>query len=138
MRVEQKQAAQKSYHAKFSRNITLEEGDSVMIWNYLPGKKWVPAAITQKTGPVSYKCQLESGAMTKRHADQIIPRSPKESRDASQSSEEREVPSGASPAPAMVVPERRGSPITLASPAKASPVLRKSSRRRRPVVKLDL
>ena len=136
-RVIRKQEQQKAHHAKFPRNVSLSKGDSVMVRHYLPGKKWVPAEIAEKTGPLSYKCQLENGSVTKRHADQIIPRSKQDSRDVPPTNEEREVPEGASHAPPVVVPEKRGSPGKLAIAQSPIP-LRRSARVRKPVARMDL
>ena len=52
-RVETEQLKQKSKHDVYAHR-SLEEGDSVLVRNYLQGEKWLPGTIAKKTGPVSY------------------------------------------------------------------------------------
>ena len=54
-----------------------------MIRNYTPGgSKWIPFTVMKQTGPLSYRCIVPTGAVVKRHQDQILyrgtpsPRSP--------------------------------------------------------------
>ena len=39
---------------------------------YRGGEKWIPAKIASKTGPVSYRVQVDPTTEWRRHADQII------------------------------------------------------------------
>ena len=159
-RVSGKQEVQK-FSRTASRSLNLNEGDPVMVRNYTPGAKWLPASVEKQTGPLSYRCALGDGRNIKRHQDQII------STD-SQSSTSREDPvletlSSATPAPtsvsedlpvssADVCPSEASrpsnsliSPSTESSPNVSRGIvspsqlpLRCSTRVRRPVVKLDL
>ena len=46
-----------------------------MICNHTPGRsKWIPSAVMKQTGPLSYRCILPTGAVVKRHQDQILSR----------------------------------------------------------------
>ncbi|XP_055711433.1 uncharacterized protein K02A2.6-like [Phlebotomus papatasi] len=49
-------------------------GDHVFARNYGSGPKWIAATIVEKTGPVSYQVQLESGVLWRRHINQLISR----------------------------------------------------------------
>lgn len=130
--VSKQQERQKHYHTSCPRDVQINVRDPVMIRNYLPGKKWVPAQITEKTGPLSYRCKLDNGVVTKRHQDQIILRKEKGVIvDDASSVAVPEVPAGASP-------EQSCEPALQASPMDVSPKLRRSSRRRKPVDRLNL
>ena len=47
-----------------------EDGDRVIARSYRGGEKWVAGTIHQKTGPLSYKVQI-NGGFIRRHVDQI-------------------------------------------------------------------
>ena len=48
------------------------EGEQVMERNYAQGPDWVPAHITEQTGPVSYKVTVDDTNQTwRRHLDAI-------------------------------------------------------------------
>ena len=49
---------QKSKHDAHAHERLLNEGDTVLVRNYLHGEKWEPGTITKKTGPVSYSVKL--------------------------------------------------------------------------------
>ena len=42
--------------------------------NYGAGASWVPATVLQRLGSVNYRCELTSGGIVHRHADQIMKR----------------------------------------------------------------
>ncbi|KFD51179.1 hypothetical protein M514_07943 [Trichuris suis] len=44
----------------------------VAVRNFASDRKWVPATITESTGPVSYKARLSDGRIVHRHIDHII------------------------------------------------------------------
>ena len=58
---------------RFSVLRTFEPGQTVIVRDYRPSTKpnWVPGTISEKTGPVSYRVQVEQGATWRRHLDQI-------------------------------------------------------------------
>ena len=70
-RVSSKQQVQK-FTRTASRSLNLNEGNPVMVRNYTPGAKGLPASVEKQTGPLSYKCELGDGRNIKRHQDQII------------------------------------------------------------------
>lgn len=53
-----------------------EADDPVLIRNFSQGPEWVPAVVTQPTGPVSYRAATSSGEVVRRHVDQMIKRAP--------------------------------------------------------------
>ena len=143
-RVADKQRSQKKHHTGAPRHLSLAPESAVMIRNYSGGSKWVPSTITQQTGPLSYRCSLPSGEVVKRHQDQIIPREPvslaeslpPSSPPASVFSPTLPFPPAAeSPSlsqPEFVIPRQSEAPTS------PTPVLRRSSRVRRPVERLNL
>ena len=71
-KVKTKQEAQKRFHCTQPRKLDLEPESPVMIRNYGKyGAKWLPATVVERTGPVSYRCQLQDGRVFRRHQDQI-------------------------------------------------------------------
>lgn len=56
-----------------SRNVQLNVGDQIMIDNHgTSGEKRVPAEIVSALSPSTFKVKTESGAIAKRHANQIV------------------------------------------------------------------
>ena len=49
----------------------LQEGDPVLVQNYLQGEKWLPGTIEKKTGPVSCTVKLDDGRSRRCHQDQV-------------------------------------------------------------------
>ena len=49
---------QKSKHNAHAHKRLLNEGDTVLVQNYLHGEKWEPSTIIKKTGPVTDSCIL--------------------------------------------------------------------------------
>ena len=138
-RVVKKQNIQRRDHVAAPRTLHLPPDSPVMIRNYTPGGcKWTPSKIVKQSGPLSYRCETPSGAIVKRHQDQIItrtiPSSPTESFEAvanSDSSQEPVIPVAVPPStPTGVLAPSNGPTL--------SPGVRRSSRVRRPVVRLDL
>ena len=143
-RVSKKQEAQRSEHTNIPRKLHLPPESPVMIRNYKPGgSKWIPSTVVKQTGPLSYKCEVPSGTVVKRHQDQIIPRNIPPTQLPVLTPPVAD-PAG-SPAKSLVSNETTplsspsnlngGEPPSVASP---SPCVRRSSRIRRPVVKMDL
>ena len=46
--------------------------DTVLVKNYSRGPAWVPAKVTDVTGPVSYRAITDSGQVVRRHVDQML------------------------------------------------------------------
>lgn len=67
-------------------------GQAVYVRNYSEGNKWVPAWVVEIIGPVSYKVQIESGIVWRRHVNQMIGRQV----------ENVPLPSGCEPLPSFV------------------------------------
>ena len=55
-----------------TKHRQFEHGQSVVVRDYRGGEKWIPAKIASKTGPVSYRVQVDPTTEWRRHADQII------------------------------------------------------------------
>ena len=71
-RVLQKQDDQVRNHSRSPREISWQPTDPVMARNYSRvGPKWTPGLVTERTGPVSYRCVLSDGRQIKRHQDQL-------------------------------------------------------------------
>ena len=46
-------------------------GKGFFILNFGTGPRWIPARVTEKTGPVSYQCELQDGRIIRRHVDNL-------------------------------------------------------------------
>ena len=144
-RVARKQQAQMKEHTNAPRSINLPPESPVMIRNYTPGgSKWTPSTVVKQTGPLSYRCATPSGKIVKRHQDQIIKRSIPQPQ--SPASNPPVAISISSPAKTSFSEEPSSTPsspsiqegVEPASNSSPSPGLRRSSRVKRPVVRLDL
>ncbi len=68
----EKQQQQKQAHDSRVRARNLVVGDMVYARGYGRGQPhWIPAQIVQRTGPVSFKVELDSGGVYCRHQDQL-------------------------------------------------------------------
>ena len=75
-RVENNQETQKAMHDKHASHRPFDEGDPVFVRNFSRGPPWLPAAITNRCGPLSFKVKvLEGGMVWRRHQDQLRKRS---------------------------------------------------------------
>ncbi len=71
-RVSEKQQQQKQAHDSRARACNLAVGDMVYARGYGRGQlHWIPAQIVQRTGPISFKVELDSGGIYRRHKDQL-------------------------------------------------------------------
>lgn len=60
-------------NSSHSRNVQLNVGDQIMIDNHgTSGNKRIPAEIIKDLSPSTFKVKTESGAITKRHTNQIV------------------------------------------------------------------
>ena len=140
-RVSKRQETQKKEHCHAPRKLHLSPESPVMIRNYTPGgSKWIPSTVVKQTGPLSYKCEGPSGNIVKRHQDQIITRTVPPSPLLAQTPA---VTITAGSADGSVVSDVVTSASTQegtipASHTSPSPCVRRSSRVRRSVVKMDL
>ena len=66
-----KQAQQKADHDKRARSRELYVGQPVMARNLRLGAPWIPGVIVERLGPLSYRVQVESGQIWKRHLDHL-------------------------------------------------------------------
>ena len=71
-RILRKQEDQKKHHSAYPRHLKVSEDTPIFIRNYATGPKFIPATVNERTGPVSFRCELEDGRIVKRHQDQII------------------------------------------------------------------
>ena len=69
--VAEKQMAQKKYHDQRSRHCQFEPGQTVLVKNLRGLPKWLPGKIIEKTGPVSYRVEVQ-GQVWRRHTDQLL------------------------------------------------------------------
>ena len=70
-KVGEKQAAQKLDHDSHAKLREYKIGDNVMARNYGSGPKWESAVVVERTGPLSYTVQLNSGRIWRRHINQL-------------------------------------------------------------------
>ena len=142
-RVSKRQEAQKKEHSNAPRTLHLPPESPVMIRNYTPGgSKWIPSSVVKQTGPLSYKCELPSGNVVKRHQDQIITRTvptpplPAETPPVAATASSPAKPVVSDETMHSSTPSKQG--VGSASPTSPSPCIRRSSRVRRSVVKMNL
>ena len=143
-RVSSKQESQKNLYSKKPRQTFFPSDSPVMMRNYASGPKWIPGNITEPTGPISYRCVTSNGTISKRHLDQLTPRAPSVTppRPSVGGAIEPQSPTGTLPSPSVVelpveqpTEELVHPPDTVHSPV---PPIRKSSRVRKPVSRLNL
>ena len=65
------QTKQKQRHDMHSRVRGLQVGDKVYIRNFTGLPAWLPGTLLEQTGPVSFRVQLSSGRIHRRHVDHI-------------------------------------------------------------------
>ena len=144
-RVSKKQDIQRASRMS-SRHINVDVGDPVIIRNYAKGPKWLPAEVARQTGPVSYECALDSGNIVRRHQDQIHLREGTTTTQVEDHSHEQpgngdySISDEITETPTAELTDTLGDvevPAPNTSPVEP-PVLRRSTRVRRQVVKLDL
>ena len=70
-KVQDKQASQKQYHDKKSRDRHFQVGQSVLVENNKPEPKWVVGTVVEKLGDISYRVQV-GNQVWKRHVDQLL------------------------------------------------------------------
>ena len=134
-RVAEKQATQKENYCKYPRKVSFTPTAPILVRNYSSGAKWIPATIREQTGPLSYKCELPTGGLIKRHQDQIISGSPSPHKDPIMVQpplrESSEIPDPEVVEAPRVISQNKPPGVSTASP-------RRSSRVRKPVDRLDL
>lgn len=69
-RVARSQEKMKRSHSR-PRQLNLNNGDRVLVRNFAKGLKWSSGRVQQKTGRVTYKCQMDDGAIVMRHQNQL-------------------------------------------------------------------
>ena len=74
IKVHAAQSRQKKQHDQHSQMRQVGVGDSVNVRNYSRGPKWVPGTVTQETGPLSARIELEDGTVVRKHHDQVVVR----------------------------------------------------------------
>lgn len=62
---------------KGSRNVSFEEGDTILTDNYGKGKQKLEGTIAKQLSPSTFEIQVEPEKVWKRHTDQIISVEPK-------------------------------------------------------------
>ena len=72
----QRQKSQRQNHSTSPRIVDIPVSAPVMVRDYSTRpSKWSPAVVSEQTGPLSYKCQLNERGVVRRHLDQIHTRS---------------------------------------------------------------
>ena len=148
-KVAESQQVQRRNHTGTPRTVEFSPESSVMIRNYTPGgNKWIPSTVMERTGPLSYRCILPMGVVVKRHQDQMIKRSNSSPESPSRVSSNTTLMDTSSPTRTFTPnePTPLSTEDTTIGQSKenilvqGSPTvcLRRSSRSRRPVEKLDL
>jgi len=66
-----RQADQKRQHDAHSRNCEFDVGETVLARNLRDGPKWLTGTIVERTGPVSYRVQVND-QIWRRHTDQLL------------------------------------------------------------------
>ena len=66
-----KQSAQKERHDSCSRNREFDIGETVLARKLREGPKWVTGTITERTGPIPYRVQVND-QIWRRHTDQLL------------------------------------------------------------------
>ncbi|XP_063060460.1 uncharacterized protein K02A2.6-like [Engraulis encrasicolus] len=73
--VHQSQQAQQQRCQLHSKQRQFAVGEPVLVLDYRRGEdKWMPAVVIEKTGPVSYKVNVGTQGVCKRHVDQMLAR----------------------------------------------------------------
>ena len=70
-RVVSKQSDQAKAHDRRTKSRSFDIEQDVMVRNYRPGSKWLPATVRRQLGPLTYIVKLCNGQEWKRHVDQI-------------------------------------------------------------------
>ena len=70
-KVQKKQMKMKENHDVQAKSHSFQVGQPVFAKNFSAGSKWIPAIISETTGPVSYKVTLQDGQLVRRHVDQV-------------------------------------------------------------------
>ena len=116
-KVSSQQMRMQRNHCRKPRRTNLNVGSPVMSRNFARGSKWLPGRVEQRTGPVSFKVRLEDGNLIRRHQDQLH----------------------SSSVPGDALADDPIQPSPTQTPTHAQPLpLRRSTRERKPVDRLDL
>lgn len=71
-RVRRKQNQQKTQHDYHAKEREIQHSDPVYVKDFRKSKlTWMPGTITEKTGPISARVQLEDGSIVRRHQDHM-------------------------------------------------------------------
>ena len=68
------QEQQKHGHDRRAKERNFNPGDPVYIHDFTQGAPWLPGAIVEVCGPVSYTVSLEDGRVMRRHVDHLSSR----------------------------------------------------------------
>ena len=156
------QERQKKWHDKRAKPRSFFIGDQVLVLNFGRGPKWLPGKVTSIRGPVSVTVELADGRSVRRHYDHIrasslseaetvvqrdvVPRQQATWSDSLSLGSEQELPP-AVPAPEPILAPEQEQPepvpemeteeqLVTDPPQEGVPPLRRSTRVRRPTVKL--
>ena len=91
-KVERQQLEMKTRNDAKARCKSFFAGDKVYVRNFIGGIKWLPAAIEEILGPLTYRVCLKDGRIWRRHENHIKLRYTEEPQDIT--SDSREIPKG--------------------------------------------
>uniref|UniRef100_A0A1X7UQ90 Tudor domain-containing protein n=1 Tax=Amphimedon queenslandica TaxID=400682 RepID=A0A1X7UQ90_AMPQE len=110
-------------------------GDKVFARAYSGQNKWIPATVTDVTGPVSYVVSLADDSIMRRHIDQLRPRTSKDDDVSMDIIEDNDIDNqGPYCTRSPIEPPPRNPTPPPVSPPVATPsalIIRRSSRNRR-------
>ena len=66
-RVQERQALQKKYHDRNTKERNFNVGDQVFIRKFPNGRDWLPGSVIEVRGPLTYVVMLADGRCVRRH-----------------------------------------------------------------------
>ena len=70
-RVQERQALQKKYHDRNTKERQFNVGDQVFIREFPNGRDWLPGSVIEVRGPLTYVVMLADGRCVRRHVEHV-------------------------------------------------------------------
>ena len=70
-RVQERQALQKKYHDRNTKERQFNVGDQVFIRKFPNGRDWLPGSVIEVRGPLTYVVMLADGHCVRRHVEHV-------------------------------------------------------------------
>jgi len=70
-RVQERQALQKKYHDRNTKERKFNVGDQVFIREFPNGQDWLPVSVFEVRGPLTYVVMLADGRCVRRHVEHV-------------------------------------------------------------------